>query len=295
MAQIGRLTLETPEQVEVSFDLAGPGSRFCAVLIDMLIMGLLLFGMIAVFIILAMAGPIEDPTGVGWMMAVAIVLFALIAFGYHLFFELVMRGRTPGKKMFRLRVVRDNGTPAGAMEILIRNLVRIVDSLPSFYVLGGLVAWLHPMHKRLGDIAAGTVVINEQAPEDVPASFHSAWRPAAAKMPPAAPAPPATGAGVADAVASGPGTGGAGPGGASPGGLVSGSAQAASGMVNPALSAEERRIITSFFERAADLEYDRRTSLAAQIATSLRRRHGGAAMDPERYLGRLLEGTHHEP
>ncbi len=276
MAQIGRLTLETSEQVEVSFDLAGPGSRFCAVLIDMLVMGLLLLGMIAAFIILAIAAPIENPTGAGWMMALAIVLFALIAFGYHLFFELVMRGRTPGKKMFRLRVVRDNGTPAGAMEILIRNLVRIVDSLPSFYVLGGLVAWLHPMHKRLGDIAAGTVVINEQAPEDVPAFFDRASRPTAAAM---APGAPAAVAGAGDGAGRG---------------VMPGSPPG-SGMVNPALSAEECRIITSFFERAADLAYDRRASLAAQIATSLRRRHGGAAMDAERYLGRLLEGTHHEP
>jgi len=82
-------------------------------------------------------------------------------FGYYTFFELILNGQTPGKRALRLRVIRDDGTPALPLDIVVRNLVRIVDALPGVYVVGGLAAMFSAQHRRLGDMAAGTIVVKE--------------------------------------------------------------------------------------------------------------------------------------
>jgi uncharacterized RDD family membrane protein YckC len=98
----------------------------------------------------------------GWLAAVVLaVVMILISEGYFIFFELLMRGQTPGKRSMKIRVVRDDGTPVGGNEVLIRNLLRIVDFLPACYALGVLVMFPSPLAKRLGDIAAGTIVVKE--------------------------------------------------------------------------------------------------------------------------------------
>jgi hypothetical protein len=78
---------------------------------------------------------------------------------YFAAFELAWGGQTPGKRATGLRVMRDDGTPATTLDLLIRNMVRVVDFLPYFYFIGGLVAFAHRQSKRLGDLAAGTVVV----------------------------------------------------------------------------------------------------------------------------------------
>ena len=88
-------------------------------------------------------------------------ILTLLSGGYFIFFELLMRGQTPGKKSMKIRVIRDDGTPVTANEVLIRNILRIVDFLPFGYALGAVVMFPNPLAKRLGDLAAGTIVVKE--------------------------------------------------------------------------------------------------------------------------------------
>jgi uncharacterized RDD family membrane protein YckC len=174
---MGTYSVETPESVEVSFELAGPGSRFCGLLIDMLLMWLVVFivGIVAMCagapFIEAVDSQVDDEFG-AWMLAVVLVIVMLVLFGYYAIFELLLNGQTPGKRYLQIRVMRDDGTPATALDIVIRNLVRIVDALPGVYVVGGMTALLHPQSKRLGDIVAGTIVVKESEPDFRAAQDH---------------------------------------------------------------------------------------------------------------------------
>jgi uncharacterized RDD family membrane protein YckC len=154
--------IETPENVELEQRLAGIGSRFMAGVID----GLILTGMsIAVFIVfsaLSMLDPFEAQLGLGTaLFAVAIFL---LFWGYFVFFEYRTNGQTPGKKTMRIRVVREGGMPITFRDVAVRNLLRIVDSFPSMIisVIGGVVMFATKKCQRLGDLAAGTVVVSEQ-------------------------------------------------------------------------------------------------------------------------------------
>ncbi|MCA9439481.1 MAG: RDD family protein, partial [Candidatus Omnitrophica bacterium] len=150
-----------------------PGTRFCAALTDLLLLSIITILVLFVWFIL-FAGTysafeeivVDGPGGgegiIDFTFALLIIGLFLLFSGYHLFFEWWMGGQTPGKRSFKIRVIRDNGTPMGGMELLIRNLLRTVDFLPFFYVLGGVVSLFHPMYKRLGDIAAGTIVVIEE-------------------------------------------------------------------------------------------------------------------------------------
>jgi uncharacterized RDD family membrane protein YckC len=151
------VTIETPEHVSISYELAGPGSRLFASLLDHLLIAL---GVIAV-LLLAWAAGAGFPDSTGPLTVVMIVAggpLILLAL-YFAIFEGLWAGQTPGKRAAGLRVMRDDGTPAATFDLLIRNIVRIVDFLPYFYFLGGLVAFVHRQSKRLGDLAAGTVVV----------------------------------------------------------------------------------------------------------------------------------------
>ena len=166
MLREDRYVLETPESIEVEFEPAGLGSRFCAMLIDSLWIALAVVVLITLFELL---GPgtlfpdhVRGSNWRGWVAGVVLAVLMIVIFdGYFIFFELLMRGQTPGKRRMKLRVVRDDGTPVGPHEVLIRNLLRIVDFLPAFYALGVVVMFPNPLAKRLGDIAAGTIVVKE--------------------------------------------------------------------------------------------------------------------------------------
>lgn len=159
----GYLHIETPENVELSFELAGPGSRFCAMLIDSLLIWLMIICLLIALMCLGVStGTWMEGDGVSaWAVALLVVVTTVVLFGYHAFFELVLNGQTPGKRSLKLRVIREDGTPAAALDLLIRNIVRIVDFLPAFYVVGGAASLISATNKRLGDMAAGTVVIKE--------------------------------------------------------------------------------------------------------------------------------------
>lgn len=138
---------ETPEGIELQLHVAGPISRASAWIIDALIRSLIYT--IAMFVF-ALFGQL------GW--GVYLILIFLVEWFYPVIFE-VKRGATPGKKIFKLYVCHDNGTPISWQASVIRNLLRVVDFLPLFYGLGLIAMLMNRDFKRLGDFAAGTLVI----------------------------------------------------------------------------------------------------------------------------------------
>ncbi len=158
------LRIETPENVTFEYTLAGIGSRFLAAALDTLIISALVLLVNSVLLLamgLLFTGALE--TASSWIVAVVGLASFVIFWGYYIFFEVLWNGQSPGKRWQRLRVIRQDGTPAGAMEIVIRNLVRLVDFIPLNYGLGVLVMFVDSQSRRLGDLAAGTLVVRDQA------------------------------------------------------------------------------------------------------------------------------------
>jgi uncharacterized RDD family membrane protein YckC len=177
-----KVTIPTPEGVEVEMTLAGIGSRFIAQLIDWLIKFAIMFALImALFGFSGLPGDIEadgDAALVG--LAVLLVAIFLINFGYDVLFETLAAGRTPGKRWTGLRVVKVGGSPVGFMSSAVRNLLRLVDILPGAYGIGLIAIVATRLNQRLGDIAAGTVVVRERrqtVPSPGPQSLFNAPAP----------------------------------------------------------------------------------------------------------------------
>ncbi len=148
-----RLTISTPEGVELDLALAGIGSRFMAGAVDVLIQACTaLLG--ALLVVALLDG--------GVLVLVLSVGGFAIFFGYDVAFEVLAGGRTPGKRATGLRVVRESGAPVTFVTSAIRNVLRIVDILPFAYGIGMLVVFVTQSNQRLGDLAAGTIVIRER-------------------------------------------------------------------------------------------------------------------------------------
>ncbi len=163
-----RKTVYTPEQVAITYRLAGLGTRFAALLLDTCLQGLLLgLGLLAVFLIsaglLTSLGQLFDGDSDAPMWVVGLMLLAVFVcyWGYFIFWETVWNGQTPGKRLCGIRVLRDGGFPIDFRAAFIRNIVRVVDSLPGPYGVGVLSAFASKESKRLGDYAAGTIVVVE--------------------------------------------------------------------------------------------------------------------------------------
>ncbi|MDR6958977.1 putative RDD family membrane protein YckC [Pseudomonas brassicacearum] len=148
-----RYQVETPEGIDLPLRPAGLVPRSLAFAIDLGIRGLVL-GLL--FLILAFFG--ELGIGLG-----SILLF-IISWWYMVLFEVLNQGRSPGKQIMGLRVVQDDGRPIGWSASLIRNLLRFVDMLPFAYAFGAISCLQHPAFKRLGDLAAGTLVVYREQP-----------------------------------------------------------------------------------------------------------------------------------
>lgn len=155
------MTIVTPEGLSMDVTLAGIGSRGVAVILDSLIQGVLL---LAIILLMALFGDVfEAPggsTAENVVAAVAIVLIFLDLFAYHAFFEAFSAGQTPGKRAAGIRVVDVGGGPIGFKAAAIRNLMRIIDSLPIFYGVGIISSIASRRNQRLGDMVAGTIVIH---------------------------------------------------------------------------------------------------------------------------------------
>lgn len=161
-----RLRISTPEGVELELTLAGIGSRFTASLIDHAIQAALVIASLVLFTQLGDAeragAQIETGSDVA-LGAAVVTLWSFVVFvAYDVLFEVRAGGRTPGKRLTGLRVVRTGGQPVGFVTSAIRNVVRVVDLLPGFYGVGMAVIFGSGRNQRLGDIAAGTIVIRER-------------------------------------------------------------------------------------------------------------------------------------
>jgi uncharacterized membrane protein SpoIIM required for sporulation/uncharacterized RDD family membrane protein YckC len=166
--------VETPEQVVFSYSVAGIGSRAAAAAIDFLIILASVAALWLALLLLVPTGIAAGAVGVGagsWGMAAAILLTFGIAWGYYVLWEGLRDGQTPGKRRLGLRVVQDGGYSVSLAASAVRNLLRIVDIQPfPFYGVGIVSAVLSRGGKRLGDIAAGTIVVHERV---VPAAVSS--------------------------------------------------------------------------------------------------------------------------
>ncbi len=159
-----RLTLETPERVAVELDLAGVGHRAIAWLVDALIQFLAWMALLLVstsFLTRPAWEEFQALAGVAQAL-VTVSVFA-INWGYHVAFEIAWAGRSPGKRLAGIRVVKPDGSPEGPLEAVLRNLARAVDVLPVAYVVGLTTMALTPTQRRLGDLVAGTVLVKERA------------------------------------------------------------------------------------------------------------------------------------
>jgi uncharacterized RDD family membrane protein YckC len=163
------LEVRTPESIAFSYELAGVGSRFLAVIVDLVIqvvLSLLLFwGLVAGAGHLPRlahgAGVHDERLAYNLGVALLIAIVFAIFFGYFILFEALWNGQTPGKKLLGIRVVRDGGYPLDFMASLIRNLIRVGEAAVGFYAISAVTAVFSPENKRVGDLAAGTIVVRD--------------------------------------------------------------------------------------------------------------------------------------
>lgn len=163
------IRVSTPEFVTLRFTAAGLGTRILALLVDWTLLSVVLgtLGYIGLlfFIIMAEAG-----AGL-WMSVVAgiaLVLFVFIPLLYYILTETFLHGQTLGKKVLGIRVVTDMGTAPGFFAIFLRNVLRVVDSLPFLYMVGLISVFSSARAKRLGDLAAGTMVVKREEESRLP-------------------------------------------------------------------------------------------------------------------------------
>jgi len=167
-----QLTIDTPEQVGVRFPIAGIGSRFLAVLADSIVQGVGYAVLILVLVLIASSAPKAtggalSHNGEKWLIAGLILFHFLMYWGYFALFETFWNGQTPGKKLCKVRVIQQTGRQITFFEAMTRNLIRVIDMLPGFYLIGIISMMCNRRNQRLGDLAAATIVVHER-PADEP-------------------------------------------------------------------------------------------------------------------------------
>ncbi|MGC1376595.1 MAG: RDD family protein [Anaerolineales bacterium] len=154
------LNIDTPENVAFGYNVAGIGSRFLAALVDTTVIVLL-----QLLAIGASAFALSEAKLMSSLGAWASAIFGLVAFlffwGYYIFFEMLWNGQSPGKRWAGLRVIRTDGTPVTLAESIIRNLVRLIDFMPIGYGIGIVTMFSNDQARRLGDLAAGSLVVHD--------------------------------------------------------------------------------------------------------------------------------------
>jgi uncharacterized RDD family membrane protein YckC len=157
---IEKLTIETPEQIELEFPVAGLGSRGMALLLDTLLqVGTAAAAFLFVDLVASDLFRYWKTAG-KWTEAIAIFLAFCLYWGYFAIFELFWNGQTPGKRQAHIRVITASGRPITVFEAIARNFLRAVDSL-FFYMAGAIAIVVDKKNRRLGDMVAGTVVVHE--------------------------------------------------------------------------------------------------------------------------------------
>ncbi len=174
MKFFNQVSLQTPESVELDFTLAGIGNRAYALLIDYIVWGLTL----SIFSLawFGLAGLLSESLSnfLGgfdqfelWLFSLWLLIFFFIYVGYFVFFETLWQGQTPGKRVIKIRVIRDDGRPVGLQQAILRTLLRPVDDL---FFIGTFFILLGKQEKRIGDLVAGTLVIQDHG-LIIPANF----------------------------------------------------------------------------------------------------------------------------
>jgi len=258
-----QLNIDTPELVGIEMPLAGIGSRFIALLVDYLIWGAAFFVLIWLAILVLPSIDAFSKISEQWAAGIFIFIVFLFNWGYFTLFEAFWNGRTPGKRIARIRVIQRSGRAIGLFESMARNLVRYVDQLPFFYAVGVIAMFVTSQHQRLGDLAAGTLVVRDRE-EEAPLWGESGARTFTAQIfAPSAPAPePHTAFSL-------PATGIA------------------------KLSAADLEVLEGFFSRRLDMSLPTRQTLAQRIATAIQAKSGleppaGASVET------FLEATAHQ-
>src|ERR1700733_6282945 len=235
-----QFNIETPEQVDLRFPIAGIGSRFLALLTDSFIQGFALIVMAFVFALIFSSakrlpgGTAPADTAAKWLFAGIFLFYFLLYWGYFSLFEAFWNGQTPGKRLLKIRVIKDSGRQITLFEALARNLIRIIDMLPSFYLIGVITMLCNREQKRLGDLVAGTIVVHERSDEQPLMSHNSRTFTSALYPQPLETAQPVGVLLPADGVAR--------------------------------LDAGDLNVIDTFFSRALDLDLDKRAEIAGRIA-----------------------------
>jgi uncharacterized RDD family membrane protein YckC len=258
-----QLSIDTPELVAIEMPLAGIGSRFIAVLVDTLIW-------VAAIVVLALALWLLVPgitafsqLSAQWAVAIYVLGLFLLNWGYFTLFEAFWNGRTPGKRVARIRVIERSGRPIGLFESMARNFIRYVDQIPFFYAVGVIAMFSTRQHQRLGDLAAGTLVVRDRE-QEAPLWGESGTRIFAA-------AALAENRPIAD----------------SHGALTLSSTGIAK------LSSSDLEVLEGFFARRLDLPLATRASLAHQIAEAIQAK-SGLEPPPEVSDETFLEATARE-
>ncbi|HEX7729740.1 MAG TPA: RDD family protein [Terracidiphilus sp.] len=160
-----QLSIDTPELVSIEMGLAGIGSRFIAVLIDTLIWALALVIVTIALIVVMPAIRAFGRLSAQWTVALYTFLIFLFNWGYFTLFEAFWNGQTPGKRVAKIRVIQRSGRAIGLFESMARNFIRYVDQFPFFYAVGVIAVFATKQHQRLGDLAAGTLVVRDRREE----------------------------------------------------------------------------------------------------------------------------------
>lgn len=260
-----QLTIDTPEQVEIRFPIAGVGSRFLAVLTDSLVQVVGYAVLILIFVLIASSAPkttggAMSHTGEKWLIAGVVLFHFLLYWGYFALFETYWNGQTPGKKFCKIRVIQQSGRQITFFEAMTRNLIRVIDMLPGFYLIGVISMICNRRNQRLGDLAAATIVVHERSSEEPLWGGNGPHTITAGAFAPPAPEPafqPSSEATLpADAVAK--------------------------------LSPEDLVVIDRFFSRILDMDLDTRARIAERLAAQMTQKMG-LEPRPEEKPERLLE------
>ena len=226
------LVVSTPERVSFDYQVAGLGTRAIAQLLDLLIVSVIL---IVVVLSGVFAGAVFGSNTIAGL--IQLIGSFVVVFGYFWASESIWSGQTIGKRAFHLRAIGDRGEPLTFMQAGIRNVVRIVDFLPYGYGVGFVVLFANGRGKRLGDLAAGTIVVKDS-------DFVSLWQ-----LPTGDPSPPGSEGGAVQA----PYT-------------PASVAEQTLRRIDPDL----RRFVSSYARRRSELSLDVRVQLASLVQPSLK-------------------------
>jgi uncharacterized RDD family membrane protein YckC len=242
-----QISIETPEQVALHFAVAGIGSRFLAIFTDTVLQTVCVItvSLIAVALPANSLTQMTDTAG-KWFVAALFLFFFLLYWGYFSLFEAFWNGRTPGKALFKIRVIKDSGRQITLFEALARNLLRPIDYLPSFYLAGVITMLCNQQQKRIGDLVAGTIVVHEPV-EHQPLLSHNS-RTFTAPLTPSIP----------EAASQ-----------TSQHAITAQNASLIPADAIARLNHDDLNILDAFFSRALDLDLAKRAEMASRIANRL--------------------------